>query len=148
MRGTVMSSSPCRFGDGHGDVHPEEGFRGALVGTPQGQHLIGRPRHGYANEITVADDAVGGVEVDPTGAGQIGLHPCMRVAAPCEAGTVGHEDIAADKPRRNTPLTNPPATPSALVASIIAHATATRMRLRLPMMLLVGSKSIQPTASS
>src|ERR1039458_6300771 len=101
MRGTVMSSSSFRFGDGHGDVHREEGFRGTRVGTPQGQHLIGSPRYGYANEITVADDAVAGGEVDPASAGQIGLHPGMRVTATCEAGTVGHENITADKPRRN-----------------------------------------------
>src|SRR5580658_5635762 len=118
-----MLLSLCRFGDGDGDLHPQQSLRGTRVGAPQGQYLIGRPRHGDTDEITVADDAVSGVEIDPAGAGQIGLHPCMRGSATrmrgsatgmigsaigvsgsavCETGSVGHEDIAADKPRCNT----------------------------------------------
>src|ERR1035438_7642718 len=95
-------ASRRRFGDRYGDVHTEESSRWTFVGAPQGQHLLGRPCNRDANQIPVADDTVGGVEIDPAGAGQIGLHPGMCGSAACEAGTVGHEDIAADKPRRDT----------------------------------------------
>src|ERR1035441_9399275 len=93
IRGPVTSSSPRHFADGYGDVHPEENARGSRVGAPQGQYLLGSPRNGDANEITVAYDVVGRVEVDPAGAGQISLHPGVCGAATCEARIVGHEDI-------------------------------------------------------
>jgi hypothetical protein len=45
------------------------------------------------NQIVIANDAVGGVEVDPAGTGQIGLHPGMGGYISGEAGAIGDEDI-------------------------------------------------------
>ena len=58
-------------------------------------------RHRDADEIAGADDAVGGIELDPAGARQIDLHPGMgRAAADIAMGAVaGDEQIARDEAR-------------------------------------------------
>ena len=58
------------------------------------------PRHGDSNEIAIADNAVGGIEVDPSGSRQVRLHPAVRVPATDGSGsTLRHEDVAADEAR-------------------------------------------------
>ena len=37
--------------------------------------------HRDANEVAIADDAAGRIEIDPAGSGQIDLSPSIRIAA-------------------------------------------------------------------
>ncbi len=54
------------------------------------------PCHGYGNEIRAADDAIGRIEFDRVGAGQIDLTPCMRRAAAVLAMTRTTAAVAQD----------------------------------------------------
>ena len=54
---------------------------GHLIGAVQGDGLARIARDRDANEVAVADDAVGRIELDPAGARQIDLHPGMGRAA-------------------------------------------------------------------
>src|SRR5216684_1921382 len=58
------------------------------------------PRHRNADEIAVADDLVGRVEVDPPHPRKVDLHPRMRRASPygLRRVGVGYEDVAAHEP--------------------------------------------------
>ena len=53
--------------------------RRSLPGAPQGQGLIVIPRDRHANQMAIADDAVGRIEVYPARAGQIDLAPGMQI---------------------------------------------------------------------
>src|SRR5438552_16748056 len=65
-----------RFGlDVDLDVHPEFILRIAPIRTRQGDRLIRRPRDTHPDEIAVADDAVGRIELDPSRARHIDLAP-------------------------------------------------------------------------
>src|SRR5580704_6251478 len=66
-----------RFRHVNRDFHILKGFRGTAVSARERQDLIRRPRHCYANQISVAHDPIRGVEVDPAGARQVGLYPRM-----------------------------------------------------------------------
>ena len=64
--------------------------RNAEAGTderaPQGQRVPLIPRHGHTDQIAVSDDAVGRIEVDPSGARQVRLHPAVGEPPPRAAG--------------------------------------------------------------
>ena len=60
---------------------PRNDGRRADEAAPERQRLAVVPGDGDPNQIAVADDAVGGIEIDPAGARQIHLHPRVRRAA-------------------------------------------------------------------
>ena len=64
--------------DGH--VHAEETGGQAEPGARQRQRLVGIARYCNTDEPAIADDAVGGIELDPTGAGQEDADPGMGIA--------------------------------------------------------------------
>ena len=69
------------FDDAHLDVHAAESRSGTDERAVQRQGVPMVPRHGHSNEIAISDDAVGGIEVDPSGSRQVCLHParaCSR----------------------------------------------------------------------
>ena len=53
----------------------------AEIGAGQRRRLGGIARHRDADEVLAADQPIGGVELDPAGAGQIDLAPRMRRSA-------------------------------------------------------------------
>src|ERR1700722_4688779 len=65
--------------------------------APQRQRLRRIPGDRNADEIAVADDAVGRIEIAPARARQIDLRPGMGRAA--AAAVAGHENITADETR-------------------------------------------------
>src|SRR6185436_19402654 len=88
------------FGHADAHVHAAHGRRRTDEGAPERQRVALVPRDRHANEVAVADDVVGGVEVHPAGSGQIDLHPRVGGAAADDgaAGGIRHEDITADEP--------------------------------------------------
>src|SRR6202011_5534269 len=76
--------------------------------APQRQRVPRIPRDGHANEVAIAYDAVGGVEVDPSGSRQVRLHPAVRRSSTDSGGSVqlGNEDITTDKASGNTERPN------------------------------------------
>src|SRR6202790_1777373 len=74
------------------DLHADEGDGRTEIGAGQRDRLarIARARHAY--EVAGADDAVGGIELDPAGARQIDLDPGVgRTAADMTMGAVGRD---------------------------------------------------------
>ena len=68
-------------GDGDLDVHSQVVGRKPRPGTMQRYRLARIAHHRDTNEVAVANDAIGWIEIDPTGSRQIDLRPGMRVAA-------------------------------------------------------------------
>ena len=69
------------FDDAHLDLHAAERRGRTDERAPQRQRVPLVPRHGHANEVAIPDDAVGGIEVDPSGSRQVRLHPAVRRSA-------------------------------------------------------------------
>lgn len=61
-----------------GDFHFAVDRGVAIIAAVKWNGLLGLTRDRHANEIPIADDAVGRIEFDPAGAGQINLAPRMR----------------------------------------------------------------------
>src|SRR5437763_12331169 len=57
--------------------HPQLVLRTSSIGSGERNCLARITRDRDADEIAVSDDAVGGIEFDPTGARQIDLAPCV-----------------------------------------------------------------------
>ena len=68
----------ARFGDADIDIHAAERRGRTDERAPQRQRVPLVPRHGHTNQVAIPDDAVGGVEVDPSGSRQVRLHPGVR----------------------------------------------------------------------
>src|SRR5579859_5277492 len=83
---------PVHFGHRNRDIHTVECSSAAIVRSPQRHRMLRVPGNGNTDEIAIADDAVGGVEIDPAGAGEISLQPGMRGASAFQAGKLGRED--------------------------------------------------------
>ena len=87
-------------GDPDLDRHAGEVGGGARVGAAQGRRLLGGAGDRDADQVAVADDAVGRVELDPAGAGQVDLRPGVRRAAADFAGMTVEVRVATEAPRR------------------------------------------------
>ena len=83
------------------DLHADERVGGAEIGAVQRDGLARIARHRDADEVAGADDAVGGIELDPAGARQIDLHPGVgRAAADIAMGAVARdEDVSRHETR-------------------------------------------------
>ena len=91
----------ARSGDLDLDGHAEMIGRKAGPGAGD-RHRLARVAHDRdADQIVIADDAVGRVEFDPAGPGQVDLEPGMGGAAadPLAAPAFGDVEIAGDKTR-------------------------------------------------
>src|SRR3954462_3705411 len=88
----------------HGDAHAVLVRSVALIRAVQRDGLPGVAGDADADEVAIADDAVGRIELHPTGAWQIDLAPRMRrTAAENFAGVaLGDVDVAGDEARRKT----------------------------------------------
>src|SRR6202022_736429 len=77
------------------DLHADEGDGRTEIGAVQRDRLARIARHRHAYEVAGADDAVGGIELDPAGARQIALDPGVgRAAADIAVGAIaGDEQI-------------------------------------------------------
>ena len=62
------------------DVHFDEVVRRSVIGTLQRESLERLACHGDADQVGAADLAVGRIELDPAGAGQVDLDPGMGIA--------------------------------------------------------------------
>src|ERR1700682_4337630 len=83
---TLISMSSLRShvhrNDVDADLHADIRIGRTEIGAVQRDGLARIARHRHANEVLGADNAVGGIELDPAGARQIGLNPGMgRTAA-------------------------------------------------------------------
>ncbi len=67
--------------DGDFDGHVAEVTGRAEVGAGKRHGLARVARDGHADQVAVADDGVGGIELHPAGAGQVDLAPGVRRAA-------------------------------------------------------------------
>src|ERR1700681_120760 len=67
--------------DGDLHLHADKGVGRAEVSAMQRHRLARVARHRDTDEVAGADNAVGGIELDPAGARQIDLNPGMRRAA-------------------------------------------------------------------
>src|SRR5208282_2001771 len=92
-----------RFGGVGGDSDLD--FHSQIVGQRTGERTMERyclariTHHRNTNEVAVANDAIGWIEIDPTGSRQIDLSPGMRVAAAHIASVVitGDVQISGDE---------------------------------------------------
>src|SRR5688500_17887047 len=77
-------------------------------GAVQWQRVALFPCHGDPDEIAISRDGVGGVEIDPSGARQIRLHPAVRVSTANRRGAahLRYEDVAAHETRRDADRTD------------------------------------------
>ena len=66
------------FDDAHLDIHASERRRRTDERAVQRQRVPLLPRHGDTNKVSIPDDAVGRIEVDPSGTRQVRLHPAVR----------------------------------------------------------------------
>src|ERR1700710_1868713 len=87
-------SSLC-LGHAHLDIEAAKRAGFAVPGAPERQRLMVVPCDRDTDEMAIANDTVGGIEVDPACAGQIDLQPRMCGAAAACGIALGHEDIAA-----------------------------------------------------
>ena len=87
----------------NGHVHAEACVSGPRIGAVNGNRLARIARDRDANEIAIADDAVGGIEFDPAGTWEVGTNPGMGRAATDIAVVfiAVNEKITAAKPRRD-----------------------------------------------
>src|SRR5271155_424521 len=87
------------FGHADRDIHAQEGRSLPGEGAPQRQNVSVIPSYGHPDQIAIADNAIGWIEIDPTGARQVDLHPGVRGAAARSGCIVGcrDKDVPADK---------------------------------------------------
>src|SRR5579862_4431964 len=106
-RARPASSRGGRFRHAYRNVHPQKRRGRARIRAPQRQHLLGVPSDRDTNQIAIADDAVGGIEVDPASAGQVRLHPRVGGSAAKRAARIGawHVYVPADKASGQTQRT-------------------------------------------
>src|SRR5579863_3599771 len=69
------------FGHADRDIHAQEGRSLPDEGAPERQNVRVIPSHRHSDQIAIADNAVGWIEIDPAGAWKIDLHPSVRGAA-------------------------------------------------------------------
>src|ERR1700676_625444 len=83
------------------DLHADEGDGRTEIGAVQRDRLARIARHRHAHEVAGADDAVGGIELDPAGARQIDLDPGMGRAAADKTvrAIAGNEDVSRHETR-------------------------------------------------
>ena len=88
-------------GDGDLDAHSQVVGREPRPGTMQRYCLARIAHHRHTNEVAVTNDAIGWIEINPTGSRQIDLCPSVRVAAALIAFVVviGDVQISGDKAR-------------------------------------------------
>src|ERR1700738_5552695 len=83
---TLISMSSLRSHvhrtDVDADLHADIRIGRTEIGAVQRDGLTRIARHRHPNEILGADDAVGGIELDPAGTRQVGLNPGVGRAAP------------------------------------------------------------------
>ena len=94
-------------GDLHLDRHPQRIRWKADPGAGD-RHCLSRIAHDRdTDQIVIADDAVGRIELDPAGAGEINAQPCMGRAAACApaAALLRNIEVARDEMRRQPELT-------------------------------------------
>ena len=88
--------------DLHRHLHAEivVAVAGERAGERQG--LARLAGDGDADQLVIAEDGVGRVDIDPAGAGQIDLHPGMGGAAAMHVAAIarGHVEVAGDETRR------------------------------------------------
>src|SRR5580658_3222818 len=87
------------FGHADRDIHAQKGRGLPDEGAPQRQHVRVIPSNGHSDEIAIADNAIGWIEIDPAGAWKIDLHPGVRCATALGAHVVraGNENVPADE---------------------------------------------------
>ena len=90
-----------------------------------GRTCFGIPGDGDTNQIAIADDAVGGIEIDPARARQVSLHPRVRCAS---ADVVPLGSLPGTK---IYPLTKRAAKPRERIASIMRTAKSRQLPRRL-----------------
>src|SRR5271166_3111473 len=80
LRGLIRQNALERLWLRHldGDIHAQYIFQAAEVRPGQRRGLIGNAPHRDADEVLAADQAIGRVELDPSGARQIHLAPGVR----------------------------------------------------------------------
>ena len=98
----------------HGDFHSEFIVSIAPVATGERNRLLGCPGDSHPDEVTVADDAVGGIEFDPAGAGDVDLAPSVSRASA--------QANRRDRVRKTYPVTKRAAKPNERAASIMSKA--------------------------
>src|SRR5439155_7811075 len=89
-------------GDDHRTAHTEKGRRVAHETAPERQGLRRVPGHRDTNKITIADDAVGWIEINPARSRQVDLQPSMGCPA-ADSGCrvcIWHKDVAAHEAGR------------------------------------------------
>src|SRR3984957_3739038 len=81
------------------DIHGQEGRGLPDESTPQRQNVCVIPSHRDSDQIAIADNAIGWIEIDPAGAWKVDLQPGVGGAA--AAGTrfirAGNENVSADE---------------------------------------------------
>ena len=107
-------------GDGDLDVHSQVVGRKPGPGAMERYRLARIAHHRDTNEVAVADDAAGWIEIDPTGSGQIDLSPGMGVAAAASSSSSG---------MCKYPETKRAAIPRERTASIISMARSRQLPL-------------------
>ncbi len=60
---------------------PRKDEGGPVKVPPEREHLLRIPCDGDADQVAIADDTVGRIEIDPASAGQVYLHPRVRCAS-------------------------------------------------------------------
>src|SRR4030088_1544970 len=93
---TLISMSGLRLrirrNDTDADVHAHICIGRTEIGAVQRDGLTRIARHRHPNEVAGADDAVGGIELDPAGARQIDLYPGVgRAAANIAMGAIARD---------------------------------------------------------
>ncbi|TCL63205.1 hypothetical protein EV286_11719 [Rhizobium sp. BK251] len=79
----------------------------AIVAAAQWHRLAGITGNGNANKVSIADNAVGRIELRPAGSGKIDLAPGVGRASPKlgAAIPIGDIDVAGDETRGEPELT-------------------------------------------
>ena len=85
----------------HGDFHSEFIVGIAPVATRERNCLLGCPGDAHPDEVSVADDAIRGIEFDPAGAGDLDLARCVgRTSAQANRPVaIGYVDVAGNEAR-------------------------------------------------
>src|SRR4051812_33458587 len=90
----------------HVDLHLKAKLVGRItpIASPKRNRLARRTRDGDPDEVAIADDAVGRIELHPARTRDIDLAPGMRRAAAKMLGRVaiGHVNIAGDEAGRES----------------------------------------------
>jgi len=84
-----------------GDFHSEFIVGIAPVATGERNRLLGCPGDSHPDEVTVADDAVRGIEFDPAGAGDVDLAPSVsRASAQANRPVaIGYVNVSSNETR-------------------------------------------------